>query len=161
MKESISSKKVSLKKIRWKLFLLGLFKIPQILFVNPKIISIDSERCIVKVKLKRRTKNHLNSMYFGSMAVGADVAAGIHAFYLSEITNCKISLAFKSFSTEFFKRAETDILFICHDGKKIFNTLENSKTEGKRMNETVEVLAFNLSNEVVAKFAMELSLKVI
>jgi hypothetical protein len=161
MSELISTKEVSLRKIRWKLFFLGLFKIPIILFVSPKIVSINSENCTTKIKLRRRTKNHLNSMYFGAMAVGADVAAGLHAFYLSEITNCKISLAFKSFGAEFLKRAESDVIFTCEEGKKIATMIEKSRIEGKRMNELIEVIAFNSTNEIVAKFKMELSLKVI
>jgi hypothetical protein len=76
---------VSLRRIKWNLFLLGLFKIPLLFYVSPKIIEISPDSCIIKIKLRRRTKNHLNSMYFGAMAVGADVAVGLHAFYLSEL----------------------------------------------------------------------------
>lgn len=161
MSDLISKKEVSLRQIRWKLFLLGLIKIPLIFFVSPKIISINSESCQAKIKLKRRTKNHLNSMYFGAMAVGADVAAGIHAFYLSEISNCKISLAFKSFVAEFYKRAETDIIFTCEEGKKIMIMIEKSRLEDQRINEIVEVKAMNSKNEVVATFKMEISIKVL
>jgi hypothetical protein len=156
-----SPKKISLAKIRWKLFLLGLFKIPLIFFVSPKIVFINDEICLAKIKLRRRSKNHLNSMYFGAMAVGADVAAGIHAFYLSEVSSCTISLAFKSFSAEFLKRAESDIIFKCEEGKRISLMIEKSKIEGKRINEIIDIVAINSSNEIVAKFNMELSLKVL
>jgi hypothetical protein len=152
---------VSLRRIKWNLFLLGLFKIPLLFYVSPKIIAISPDSCIVKIKLRRRTKNHLNSMYFGAMAVGADVAVGLHAFYLSELKKAKISLAFKSFNAEFLKRAESDVNFICEEGNKIIKMIEESKIEGKRVNEMIDVQAINSSNEMVAKFTMELSLKVI
>jgi hypothetical protein len=100
-------------------------------------------------------------MYFGAMAVGADVAVGLHAFYLSELKKAKISLAFKSFNAEFLKRAESDVNFICEEGNKINKMIEESKIEGKRVNEMIDVEAMNSSNEMVAKFTMELSLKVI
>jgi hypothetical protein len=151
---------VSLRRIKWNLFLLGLFKIPLLFYVSPKIIEISPDSCIIKIKLRRRTKNHLNSMYFGAMAVGADVAVGLHAFYLSELKKAKISLAFKSFNAEFLKRAETDVNFICEEGNKIIKMIEESKIEGKRVNEMIDVQAINSSNEMVAKFTMELSLKV-
>jgi hypothetical protein len=160
MSQLTASREVSLRKIKWRLFLLGLFKIPLIFFVSPQIISVNSKSCVAKIKLKRRTKNHLNSMYFGALAVGADVAVGIHAFYLSEIKNYKISLAFKSFSAEFLKRAESDVIFMCEEGQKISNMIEKSKIEGKRINEIIEILAYNSKKEIVAKFSMELSLKV-
>ena len=152
---------VSLRRIKWNLFLLGLFKIPLLFYVSPKIIAISPDSCIVKIKLRRRTKNHLNSMYFGAMAVGADVAVGLHAFYLSELKKAKISLAFKSFNAEFLKRAESDVNFICEEGNKIIKMIEESMIEGKRVNEMIDVQAINSSNEMVAKFTMELSLKVI
>ena len=152
---------VSLRRIKWNLFLLGLFKIPLLFYVSPKIIAISPDSCIIKIKLRRRTKNHLNSMYFGAMAVGADVAVGLHAFYLSELKKAKISLAFKSFNAEFLKRAESDVNFICEEGNKIIKMIEESKIEGKRVNEMIDVQAINSSNEMVAKFTMELSLKVI
>jgi hypothetical protein len=152
---------VSLRRIKWNLFLLGLFKIPLLFYVSPKIIEISPDSCIIKIKLRRRTKNHLNSMYFGAMAVGADVAVGLHAFYLSELKKAKISLAFKSFNAEFLKRAESDVNFICEEGNKIIKMIEESKIEGKRVNEMIDVQAINSSNEMVAKFTMELSLKVI
>jgi hypothetical protein len=152
---------VSLRRIKWNLFLLGLFKIPLLFYVSPKIIEISPDSCIIKIKLRRRTKNHLNSMYFGAMAVGADVAVGLHAFYLSELKKAKISLAFKSFNAEFLKRAESDVNFICEEGNKIIKMIEESMIEGKRVNEMIDVQAINSSNEMVAKFTMELSLKVI
>jgi hypothetical protein len=151
---------VSLRRIKWNLFLLGLFKIPLLFYVSPKIIEISPDSCIIKIKLRRRTKNHLNSMYFGAMAVGADVAVGLHAFYLSELKKAKISLAFKSFNAEFLKRAESDVNFICEEGNKIIKMIEESMIEGKRVNEMIDVQAINSSNEMVAKFTMELSLKV-
>ena len=65
-----------------------------------------------KIRLRRRTKNHLNSMYFGALAVGADVAGGVHAFYFSEKHNLKVSFAFKGMNAEFIMRAEADCIFI-------------------------------------------------
>lgn len=100
-------------------------------------------------------------MYFGALAVGADVAAGIHAYYLSEIYQNKMTLAFKSLSAEFLKRAESDIIFKCEEGKRISLIIEKSKIEDQRINDMVEVLAYNSTNEVVAKFKMELSIKVL
>ncbi len=50
--------------------LFGFSKVPLIWLCHPKIIAIDSEHVEVRIPLRRRTKNHLNSMYFGALAVG-------------------------------------------------------------------------------------------
>ncbi len=151
----------SLNKIRWKLFLLGLLKIPLLHFVRPKLIFINSTEVQVQIKLRRRTKNHLNSMYFGALTVGADVAAGIHAFYFAEKLSKRISFSFKSMHAEFIKRAETTVDFYCEQGGKIENALIESAADNTRKNIMVDVTAINSNKEKVAIFKMELSLKVI
>ena len=45
--------------------LFGLTKIPLLWFIRPSVQKMDDEMCVIKVHLNRRTKNHLNSMYFG------------------------------------------------------------------------------------------------
>ena len=151
----------SLRKLRWKLFLLGLVKIPIIGFVRPKLISVNKEEIVVSISLRRRTKNHLNSMYFGALAVGADVAAGILAYYHSEILQSKTSLAFKAMNAEFLKRAESDIRFVCSEGNRIETMLQTCVSSGERQNESVTVYALNNLGEQVAIFEMILSLKVL
>jgi acyl-coenzyme A thioesterase PaaI-like protein len=152
---------ISLRKMRWKLFLLGLVKIPIIGFVRPKLISINKDEIVVSISFRRRTKNHLNSMYFGALAVGADVAAGILAFYHSEIHKKNISLAFKGMNAQFLKRAESTIRFVCTEGKILENMVMKSISSGERQNESVTVYAVNEQNENVAIFEMIVSFKVL
>jgi acyl-coenzyme A thioesterase PaaI-like protein len=152
--------KISMRKMQWMIFLLGLVKIPLIGFVRPRLIELSDEKVAVKIKFRRRTKNHLNSMYFGALAVGADVAGGIHAFYFAEKMNKKVSFAFKSMHAEFLKRAETDVIFECSEGAKIESIIAESFEKQIRINQLVRVEAKNLSNEIVATFDMEISVKV-
>lgn len=154
------SKEISLKKMRWMLFLLGFVKIPIIGFVKPKLVTLDEERASVTIRLRRRSKNHLNSMYFGALAVGADVAAGLHAFYFAEKMGKKVSFAFKGMKAEFLMRAESDIEFISEDGAKVSDAMNRSLESGERINEPIMVVAKNTKNEVVATFEMIVSVKV-
>lgn len=153
------AKQISLRKMRWMLFLLGLFKIPVVGFVRPRLISIDEDRVVVRIKLRRRTKNHLNSMYFGALAVGADVAGGIHAFYFAELAGTKVSFAFKGMKADFIKRAESDIIFQSDEGSLVRSAIEMSKKTGQRVNQPIQVLAKDLNDEVVATFEMIVSVK--
>ena len=153
-------KPISLSKLKRNIWLLGKFKIPILGFTNPKLVSINEDEVVMKIKLRRRTKNHLNSMYFGALAVGADTAAGIHAYYLGVEKGLNLSLAFKSCNAEFIKRAETDITFVCKEGRKITQQMETSQSTGERQNEDIFVEAFNTQKEIVATFVMTLSLKV-
>lgn len=145
--------------MRWMLFLLGCFKIPLVGFVRPRLIKIDDDTVCVRIKLRRRTKNHLNSMYFGALAVGADIAGGIHAFYFAELANAKVSFAFKGMKADFIKRAESDITFESNDGQLVKKIIEESKASRERINQSIHVVAKDENNEVVATFEMIISVK--
>ncbi len=153
-------KEVSLSAMRWKMYLLGLIKIPMLRFVSPKLLEIDDEKVRVKIRLRRRTKNHLNSMYFAALAVGADVTGGIQVFYFAEQMGKKVSFAFKGMNAQFLKRAETDTFFESLEGNKVKAAFEQSLSTGERVNETIAVVAKNTNDEVVATFDMIISLKV-
>ena len=153
-------KKVSIKVMRWKLFLLGFFKIPMIHFVRPKLMSVDDYNMVIKIPFRRRTRNHLNSMYFGALAVGADLAAGLHVYYISERLNSTLSLAFKSTSGQFLKRPESDVFFHCQSGEYIMKEIQLAKKTNERINFPVTIIAYNNENEEVAKFEMEVSIRV-
>ena len=151
---------VSIKKMRWLLFLLGFVKIPMIRFTNPKLLAIDDNSVRVKIKLRRRTKNHLNSMYFGALSVGADIVGGIQVFYFSKKMDRKVSFAFKGMNAQFLKRAESHIVFESNEGQKIQKAMEKSLKEGSRINDSIMVEAKNDQGEVVATFEMIVSVRV-
>jgi acyl-coenzyme A thioesterase PaaI-like protein len=155
------TKEISLRKMNWRLFLMGVVQIPLIGFVRPKLVEITDEVVKVRIKLRRRTKNHLKSIYFGALAVGADIAAGIHVFYFSERKGVKTSFAFKGMKADFIKRAESDVTFVCEEGKLIASLLSESIETKERINQTVTVKALDSQNELVATFEMIISLKVI
>lgn len=157
---SKDKREITLTRMKWLLFLLSRFKIPMIGFVRPKLLLLNDTDVEVKIRLMRRSKNHLNSMYFGALAIGADVAAGIHTFYFSEKLGKKVSFAFKGMNAEFLKRAESDIVFKCNQGDIIQKAILKSDAGQIRINETVIVNAYDTSNEIVAKFEMIVSVKV-
>ena len=76
--------------LRW----LGLTRIPLLFYVGASITEISPERMVVKIPLRRRTKNHLNSMYFGALSAGADCAVGVLAMYLIKKQPENIALVF-------------------------------------------------------------------
>jgi acyl-coenzyme A thioesterase PaaI-like protein len=152
-------KQTSLSKMRRMLWLMGVVQIPLIAYVKPKLIELDDEKSLVKIRLRRRTMNHLKSMYFGSLAVGADVAAGLHAYYFANKEGAKVSFAFKSVKAEFLKRATTDVFFLSKDGEIVEKAFKQAKESQERVNQVVCVEARNTEDEIVATFDMEISVK--
>ena len=152
------------QKFKANLFvnLLGFIKIPMMFFCRPKIIEISDDKVVIKIALKRRTKNHVKSMYFGALAVGADLAGGFLA--LEHIRKCKKKIVpiFKDFHADFLKRAEDDVYFCCDEGEKIKSLVNEVINSGKRCSMPVHITAYVIGShgkENVAKFILTLSLK--
>ncbi len=140
----------------------GFLKVPLIWICRPKILNLDSKGVEIKIPLRRTTKNHLNSMYFGVLAVGADVAGGFMAMSKAQSRGEKISLAFKAVEGRFLKRPEADVHFICNDGELIDRMLDEVIETGERVNKAVKITAICPSlhgDEPMAEFDLTLSLK--
>ena len=106
-------------KLTWMIRLFGISKVAMIAYCRPRVISFDDNRLEIKIPLKRRTRNHLNSMYFGALSVGADITGGFLALPAIKNSNRKIALIFKDFNANFLKRAESDVHFVCEDGEAV------------------------------------------
>ncbi|WP_162046404.1 PaaI family thioesterase [Vibrio taketomensis] len=151
-----------IRKANFYLSSFGFLKVPLIWLCRPKIISLDDDKVEVVIPLRRRTKNHLNSMYFGVLAVGADVAGGYMAMNKAQQRGERISLAFKSVKADFLKRPEADVLFTCEDGRLIDDMLDKAIASGERINEPVKIVATCPSlnqDEPMAVFELTLSIK--
>ena len=144
------------------LWLFSFFKIPMMGYVKPELISIDNKKAVFRIKLRRRTRNHLGSMYFGALAVGADLAGAFHAFYLGEKAGKKLSLVFKYFEADFLKRPESDVFFVSEQGNKVEEMIEETARTKERVTEDIIVDAYTGyfgDAEKVAEFKLGLSLK--
>jgi hypothetical protein len=130
-------------------------------FVKPTLVELNSERCIVKIPLNWRTKNHLKSMYFGALCIGADVAGGLMAFEEVRKKGARISFVFKDINARFLKRPEGDVHFTNADGAKVQALVDRALASGEREEATVHVTATvpSISNEPVAEFDLTLSIK--
>lgn len=131
-------------------------------FVQPKVIDVSERRCEVVVPLTWRTKNHLKSMYFGALCIGADIAGGLIAFHLMQKKKLRFSFVFKEIRAEFLKRPEDDVHFTCEDGETVQQLVARADASGEREETMVHVIArvpTKFGDEPVARFEMTLSVK--
>jgi len=151
-----------INKARRMLWLFGLFKIPLIGYVRPRLLEITDERMVIRLPLRRRTRNHLGSMYFGALAIGADLAGAFQAFYIAGALGRKMSIVFKDFQAEFVKRPEADVYFVAEAGSQIRQMIKESVATGKRITRQVEIKAYTgypQQPEQVAHFRLGLSVR--
>jgi acyl-coenzyme A thioesterase PaaI-like protein len=150
------------KANRW-LFWFAIAKIPLLALCFPKILVLDEKRTVIRIKTTWLTRNHLKSMYFGALAVGADTAGGCFAFMAGFHNNLKVSLVFKDFNASFHRRPESAVYFISNENELIASQLEEAIKSATRVTRPVRVDAYDHpegEGEPLASFVLGLSLKV-
>lgn len=152
----------TLWKRTFQLWLFGFFKVPMIFWLRPRVVSLTNQEAKIMIPLKRRSKNHLNSMYVGALCVGADIAGGIQVMNVIGGDLLKISFAFKDIQGEFLKRPEANVLFTCLDGEKVQEIVKKTMLSKERESVTVAVTATTPSisgDEPVARFNLTVSVR--
>ena len=140
----------------------ALRKIRLISWVEPSVVELTEDRCEIVVPLSWRTRNHLRSMYFGALCTGADAAAAMFAMKAAESAGGSIAIVFKDVRADFARRAESDVHFVCDQGREILALMEKAAASGERENLPVRVVATVpklLGSEPVARFTLTLSVK--
>lgn len=140
----------------------SLVKVPMLYYVRPTVEVLDDTHTIVSIPLRRRTQNHLNSMYMGVLVCGADLASGLIAFHLMKKQKKKFSIVFKDLKAEFLKRPEAKTHFHCLEGKKIQALLQQAEKTGERAHAPIDVIATcpeKTGDTPIARFTLTLSVK--
>lgn len=152
----------NLKKVNRLLKRFTFFKIPLAFFASPKITQFDNEAIVIRIPLCFRTRNHLKCMYFGALAIGADLSSGFLAYELIRRSQQPVHLIFKSLSVQFLKRAESAVYFTCRDGQKIHELVAKAIASKEREEMLLRVTATTpdtLGDTPVAEFELILSIK--
>jgi len=136
--------------------------IPMIDYSQLSIEHLDSKKCILKMPFIPQNKNHVGSMYFGSILIGTEVSASALAFYYLKQDGVNSTVVFKDVAGNFIKRAEADTYFICTDSKVISDAIKEAALTKKRVNKTVSVIGVTDPNNLddkVSDFKITVSVK--
>lgn len=157
-----SMSKMNRIKETLKIRIFGFAKIPLIWFVAPSVVEIGVDRTEIVIPLTRRTRNHLKSMYFGTLAIGADLAGGVLFMNLMAEAGLKASFVFKDMSAQFLKRADGDVHFVSLSGKDVQALIKRVAESPDRQEVPVVIHATvpkKYGDEPVAVFKLTLSVK--
>lgn len=153
---------ISLFKANFFLKTYGLLKIPLLAFVGPKCVELSPNRSVIKIALNRRTRNHLNVMYFGALGVGAELSVAITAVTSIYESGQKIDFIFKDFKMNFLKRCDGDVHFICEEADKVRELILKAAHSPERLEATFKGYATvpaRTPQEPVATYELTLSVK--
>ena len=113
-----------------------LAKIPLIALLLPEVLEMGKSRTVIKVALRKLNKNHLGTMYFGSLAMGAELVIAAKAVFAIHESKEKIDFVFKDFNAKFLKRADGDVHFICEEGEAVEALIAKAIQSGVREEQT-------------------------
>lgn len=138
------------------------WNIPLIWWIRPSVLEMGPSRTVIEIKLGRRTRNHLRSMYFGAIAIGSELVVATKAVHAIHQSKKKVDFVFKDFKIDFLKRAEGDVHFICDSGIDVTKLVEKTIATGERESQTFTGYAIVPSkdpNEKIVTFEVTLSVK--
>lgn len=140
---------------------LSLFKVPLLGICRPQVLEMSDKRAVVQLPLEFLTKNHLGSMYFGALAMGAELSIALRLLARMKDEKIPVSFIFKDFRCEFHKRAEENAMFITEQIADIDKMIDEALQSGERHNGTFEGYAVAESNEKerIMSYALTISVK--
>ncbi|MEK7358204.1 MAG: DUF4442 domain-containing protein [Bdellovibrionota bacterium] len=140
---------------------MSLAKLPLLAFISPRVIKCTGAQSIVQVGLGFRTRNHLGVMYFGALAMGAELSIALKAVQEIQRAGQRIDFLFKNFKCEFHKRADGDVQFICDEADKVTALILASAGSPERMEGTFKGRAIvpSKSQDSIMDYELTLTVK--
>jgi len=135
--------------------------IPLLAFITPRVVELNEQRAVVRVRLDRRSRNHLGVMYFGALAMGSELSVALKALTAIHDSGKKIDFIFKDFQAEFLKRADGHVHFVCDEAARVQDLINRAAASAGRFNETFHGFAYvpKSGEEPVMKYRLTLSVR--
>lgn len=148
-------------KYHYMVKLMSFFKVPLLFATSPKVIQLDDKATTVYIPLKRKNKNHLGSMYFGALAMGAELSVALMAIKGTNESKHKVSFIFKDFSAQFLQRGDKGVYFTCEESKGVKALVAKAEKSSERVEKEFKGFAYidQKTKEPILTYTLTLSLK--
>ena len=144
--------------LKSRIFLLS--KLPSAFFTGVRIRDVDEKKCRVTVPYNWFSKNPFHSIYFACLGMAAEMSTGvlcmIHLYYRKP----PVSMLVVKVEGDYFKKATDKTIFICEDGEKIENAIDEAILSGEARTIRAKSTGTNKNGELVATFYITWSFKV-
>jgi hypothetical protein len=136
-----------------------LSKLPSAYFSGVRIKDVSEEKCVTTVPYKWFSRNPFRSTYFACLGMAAEMSTG--ALCLVHLYNRKpsVSMLVVKIEGEYFKKTTGITTFICEDGLKIKETIEQAVQSGEPKIFRARSIGKNEDDAVVAEFFITWSFK--
>ncbi|MFM2337695.1 MAG: hypothetical protein RL115_888 [Bacteroidota bacterium] len=143
--------------IKFRLFLFS--KLPAAYFAGVRVRQADMEKCIVSVPYKWLSQNPFRSTYFACLSMAAEMSTGVLAMAFLYKRQPAVSMLVVKVDSTYHKKATGLTSFLCTDGKKFEQAIENAINTGEAQTVIANTVGTNKEGEVVAEFVVTWSFK--
>jgi hypothetical protein len=146
---------LSVKKLNTFLFL----KLPSAFWCGVRVKEISNNHCVVSVKHRWINQNPFQSMYFAVQAMAAELSTGALVIAKIKETGKPISMLVANNKGTFTKKATGRIKFLCEDGDKLDEAIQNTLATGDGQTIWMKSIATNEKGEQVSVMDFEWTIK--
>lgn len=136
------------------------FKLPAAYWCGVRVASISTTQTEVTVKHRWINQNPFKSMYFAVQAMAAELSTAIFVMNGIKTSRKNISMLVASNRAEFTKKATGKIRFVCQDGQKVTQIIQNAIATGEGQMVSLQSIGYNEQNEQVSVFHFDWTIKV-
>ncbi|WP_028281674.1 DUF4442 domain-containing protein [Olleya marilimosa] len=143
-----------------KLNTFTMLKLPSAFLCGVRTKVLNETQCVTTVKHRWFNQNPFNSMFWAVQGMAAEFATGAMMMMKINETGKKVSMLVTSNNATFTKKATGRITFVCNDGLKVDQALQNAILTGEGQTLWMQAIGTNADGVVVSTFNFEWSIKV-
>jgi hypothetical protein len=149
-----------LNPVLQRLFLLT--KLPSAFFMGIRIQAVDMNQASVTVPYRWSSQNPFKSIYFAAQAAAAEMSTGVLAMQAIQGRG-KISMLVVDIKGVYGKKAISKATFVCKDGPKLIQAIEEVILTGESRTVTMESIGTQVGQngalEEISRFELTWSFK--
>ena len=150
-------RKIVTSSFKFRLF--TIVKLPTAFFAGLRVEFFDESKAVVSVSQKWFNKNPFHSIYFGVLAIAAEVSTGIAGFASVYKRNPTVSMLVIKCEGAFYKKAIGKICFTCTDVQQVQDIVAQAIAANESRTICCKSIGSNEHGEEVAAFWFTWSFK--
>ena len=135
------------------------FKLPSAFLCGVRAKFIDDKHCKVSVKHRWINQNPFNSMFWAVQGMAAELTTGALVMSKIKASGKPISMLVVTNNAAFTKKATGRIIFICSDGHKVDEAIEQTIETGEGQSVWMNSVGTNEDGMEVSNFNFEWTIK--
>ncbi len=136
-----------------------MLKLPAAYFTGVRAREISETHCITTVKHRWINQNPFKSMFWAVQGMAAELSTGALVMSCIRQSNAKVSMLVANNKATFSKKAKGRITFLCEDGQKIKEAIDQTVATGEGVTCWMKSIGKDKEGNVVSEFEFEWTVK--